>query len=119
MRKTACTLQGFPEGVKIRENKESCLGCAGGSWLHKLAVDPATVVVSVPRVYAAMECMMIVAYAAFHLTSLIDIRHITFLCYPRTCSGECEPLDPQNFARGAKFEHCRAFEYQQRRVLNL
>lgn len=73
----------------------------------------------VPRVYAAMECMMIVAYAAFHLTSLIDIRHITFLCYPRTCSGECEPLDPQNFARGAKFEHCRAFEYQQRRVLNL
>ncbi|KAK5983756.1 hypothetical protein GCK32_008741 [Trichostrongylus colubriformis] len=73
----------------------------------------------VSRVYAVMEYVIIAAYATFQLTSLIDIRHITFVCYPRTCSGECEPLDPQNFVRGAKYEHCRAFEYQQRRVLNL
>ncbi|KAL6727037.1 hypothetical protein Aduo_008952 [Ancylostoma duodenale] len=69
-----------------------------------------------PRIYAIMEYVMIASYGAFHLTSLIDIRHITFLCYPRTCSGECEPLEPENFAKGAKFEHCRAYEYQQRRA---
>ncbi|VDM78966.1 unnamed protein product [Strongylus vulgaris] len=72
-----------------------------------------------PRVYAFMEYVMITAYGAFHMTSLIDIRHISFMCYPRTCSGECEPLDPANFAKGSKFEHCRAYEYQQRRVRNL
>lgn len=44
-------------------------------------------------------------------------HHVPLL--PADVLGECEPLDPQNFARGAKFEHCRAFEYQQRRVLNL
>nr|CDJ92179.1 Protein F36H9.5 [Haemonchus contortus] len=71
-----------------------------------------------PRVYAVMEYVMIAAYSAFHLSSLIDIRHISFLCYPRTCSGECEPLDPKNFEKGAKFEHCRAFEYQQRQALH-
>ncbi|VDO07127.1 unnamed protein product [Haemonchus placei] len=71
-----------------------------------------------PRVYAIMEYVMIAAYSAFHLSSLIDIRHISFLCYPRTCSGECEPLDPKNFEKGAKFEHCRAFEYQQRQALH-
>ncbi|KAK5980822.1 hypothetical protein GCK32_011683 [Trichostrongylus colubriformis] len=68
-----------------------------------------------PRVYAIMEYVMIASYGAFHLSSLIDIRHISFLCYPRTCSGECEPLDPKNFEKGSKFEYCRAFEYQQRR----
>ncbi|XGW18039.1 hypothetical protein V3C99_002554 [Haemonchus contortus] len=73
----------------------------------------------VSRIYAIMEYAIIVAYAIFQLTSLIDIRHITLVCYPRTCSGECEPLDPQNFAPGGKFEYCRAFEYQQRRVHDL
>ncbi|WKX98156.1 hypothetical protein Q1695_013666 [Nippostrongylus brasiliensis] len=67
-----------------------------------------------PRVFAVMEYAMIASYGAFHLSSLIDIRHISFLCYPRTCSGECEPLNPDNFKKGAKFEYCRAFEYQQR-----
>ncbi|KIH56337.1 hypothetical protein ANCDUO_13482, partial [Ancylostoma duodenale] len=70
----------------------------------------------VPRIYAFMEYVMIVSYGIFHTTSLIDIRHISFMCYPRTCSGECEPLDPVNFAKDAKYEHCRAFEYQQRRT---
>ncbi|KAL6727040.1 hypothetical protein Aduo_008955 [Ancylostoma duodenale] len=69
-----------------------------------------------PRIYAFMEYVMIVSYGIFHTTSLIDIRHISFMCYPRTCSGECEPLDPVNFAKDAKYEHCRAFEYQQRRT---
>ncbi|CAJ0597683.1 unnamed protein product [Cylicocyclus nassatus] len=69
-----------------------------------------------PRIYAVFEYTMIISYGVFHMTSLIDIRHITFLCYPRTCSGECEPLDPQNFKKGAKYEHCRAYEYQQRRA---
>ncbi|KHJ77411.1 hypothetical protein OESDEN_22969 [Oesophagostomum dentatum] len=72
-----------------------------------------------PRVYAIMEYVMIASYGAFHMSSLIDIRHVSFMCYPRTCSGECEPLDPANFAKGSKFEYCRAFEYQQRLVRNL
>ncbi|KHJ82110.1 hypothetical protein OESDEN_18198, partial [Oesophagostomum dentatum] len=67
-----------------------------------------------PRLYAIMEYVMLGSYGVFHLTSLIDIRHLTFLCYPRTCSGECEPLDPRNFGKDAKYEHCRAYEYQQR-----
>ncbi|KAK6046978.1 hypothetical protein COOONC_15517 [Cooperia oncophora] len=73
----------------------------------------------VSRAYAVMEYVIVTVYTIFQMTALIDIRHITFICYPRTCSGECEPLDPKNFVKGAKFEHCRAFEYQQRRVLNL
>lgn len=68
---------------------------------------------AVPRVFAIMEYAMIISYGAFHLSSLIDVRHVSFLCYPRTCSGECEPLDPDNFAKGGKYEHCRAFEYNQ------
>ncbi|KJH46974.1 hypothetical protein DICVIV_06950 [Dictyocaulus viviparus] len=73
----------------------------------------------VTRMNAYTEYVMIIAYFFFHLTSLIDIRNIAFICYPRTCSGECEPLDPKNFVKHAKFEHCRAFEYQQRRVRHL
>ncbi|GMS89840.1 hypothetical protein PENTCL1PPCAC_12015, partial [Pristionchus entomophagus] len=63
-----------------------------------------------PRVYALIEYVLFVSYALFHLSWLIDIRDIVFLCYPRSCSGECELLDPLNFVRGAKHEHCRAFE---------
>lgn len=77
---------------------------------------PLTVSIPASRIFAFMEYVMIVSYGAFHMTSLIDIRHISFMCYPRTCSGECEPLDPFNFAKGSKFEHCRAYEYQQRRT---
>ncbi|GMR42840.1 hypothetical protein PMAYCL1PPCAC_13035 [Pristionchus mayeri] len=66
-----------------------------------------------PRVYAVMEYILLLSYALFHLSWLIDIRHLVFLCYPRSCSGECEPLDPLNFVRGAKNEHCRAFEERQ------
>ncbi|CAD6188143.1 unnamed protein product [Caenorhabditis auriculariae] len=73
----------------------------------------------VPEIFAMIEYAMIVAYGVFHLTSLIDVRQTSFICYPRTCGGECEPLDPRNFAKGAKFEHCRAFEFNQRRIMSL
>lgn len=28
--------------------------------------------------------------------------------YPRACSGECEPINPENFRKGGKFEYCRS-----------
>ncbi|GMT19893.1 hypothetical protein PFISCL1PPCAC_11190, partial [Pristionchus fissidentatus] len=67
----------------------------------------------IPRIYALIEYVLVAAYAVFHLSWLIDIRHLQFLCYPRSCSGECEPLDPANFVAGGKYEHCRAFEERQ------
>ncbi|CAI4230548.1 unnamed protein product [Auanema sp. JU1783] len=73
----------------------------------------------VPRAQALTEYVMIASYGLFHLTTLIDIRDVSFMCYPRTCSGECEPLHPDNFQKGGKFEHCRAYEYNQRRILNM
>uniref|UniRef100_A0A914HTG1 CWH43-like N-terminal domain-containing protein n=1 Tax=Globodera rostochiensis TaxID=31243 RepID=A0A914HTG1_GLORO len=63
---------------------------------------------------AMTEYIAIVAYAVFSLLQLVDIRNVRFICYPRSCSGECEPLRPDNFQPGAKFEHCRAFEWIQR-----
>ncbi|KAF8358945.1 hypothetical protein PRIPAC_93940 [Pristionchus pacificus] len=66
-----------------------------------------------PRIYAVLEYILVVSYALFHLSWLIDIRDLHFLCYPRSCSGECEPLEPTNYVRGAKYEHCRAFEERQ------
>ncbi|PIO60751.1 hypothetical protein TELCIR_17745, partial [Teladorsagia circumcincta] len=97
--------------IRVESLRDQCY------WQHSLPIM--RVYTDVSRIYAVMEYVIIVAYAVFQLTALIDIRHVTFVCYPRTCSGECEPLDPENFVPGAKFEHCRAFEYQQRRVLNL
>ncbi|CAI2347952.1 unnamed protein product [Caenorhabditis sp. 36 PRJEB53466] len=72
-----------------------------------------------PWLFAMMEYSIIVAYALFHLTFLVDIRHVSFVCFPRSSSGECEPIDPLNYRKGAKYEHCRAFEYNQRRIQSL
>lgn len=66
---------------------------------------------------AFTEYVMLTTYLLFQLTHLIDIRDIRFICYPRTCSGECEPLRPANFAVGGKYEHCRAYELRQRELL--
>ncbi|KAL3094606.1 hypothetical protein niasHT_023920 [Heterodera trifolii] len=63
---------------------------------------------------AITEYIALIAYAIFSLLQLVDIRYVRFICYPRTSSGECEPLRPENFEPGAKFEHCRAFEWIQR-----
>ncbi|CAD5217645.1 unnamed protein product [Bursaphelenchus okinawaensis] len=57
------------------------------------------------------------SYFVFHLTSLIDIRDIRFICYPRTGAGECETLKPENFKKGGKYEHCRSYELRQRQLL--
>ncbi|TKR64995.1 hypothetical protein L596_025459 [Steinernema carpocapsae] len=73
----------------------------------------------VPQWDAYNEYFMFVAYLCFHSTKLIDIRHIRFICFPRTCSGECEPVDPVNFAKGGKFEYCRSYELRQRQVLGI
>ncbi|VDN03563.1 unnamed protein product, partial [Thelazia callipaeda] len=62
----------------------------------------------VPAYQALFEYALIVSNAAFHLTAIIDTRNLRFLLYPRTCSGECEPLSPRNFQKGGKFEHCRS-----------
>uniref|UniRef100_A0A914XTD2 Uncharacterized protein n=1 Tax=Panagrolaimus superbus TaxID=310955 RepID=A0A914XTD2_9BILA len=71
----------------------------------------------VPQGQAIIEYIVISSYLIFHLTHLIDIRNIRFLCYPRTCSGECEPLKPENFQSGHKYECCRSYELRQRQVL--
>ncbi|KAI6240042.1 hypothetical protein M3Y99_00488300 [Aphelenchoides fujianensis] len=68
---------------------------------------------------AITEYIALGSYLIFHLTQLIDIRDIRFICYPRTCSGECEPLRPENFKPGGKYEHCRAFELRQRQLMGL
>ncbi|KAI6215459.1 hypothetical protein M3Y94_00387300 [Aphelenchoides besseyi] len=68
---------------------------------------------------AVTEYIALGSYFIFHLTQLIDIRDIRFICYPRTCSGECEPLKPENFQPNGKYEHCRAFELRQRQLMGL
>jgi len=63
----------------------------------------------------------------------VEIRDMRFICYPRSCSGECEPLRPENFiprkgdgsgsaeggkeSANVKYQHCRAFEYRQRQLI--
>ncbi|KAF7634238.1 hypothetical protein Mgra_00006315 [Meloidogyne graminicola] len=65
---------------------------------------------------AITEYIAIISYGLFSLLQLVDIRNVRFICYPRTCSGECEPLDPENFrAPNGKFQYCRAFEWVQRK----
>ena len=66
-----------------------------------------------------MEYLALLSYLFYHLTHLIDIRDIRFICYPRTCSGECEPLQPENFKPNNKYEFCRSFELRQRQLLGL
>lgn len=68
---------------------------------------------------AFTEYIALGSYLVFNLTHLIDIRDVRFICYPRTCSGECEPLKPENFKPGGKYEHCRAFELRQRQLRGL
>lgn len=68
---------------------------------------------------AFTEYIALGSYLIFHLTQLIDIRDIRFICYPRTSSGECEPLKPENFQSGGKYEHCRAYELRQRQLKGL
>ncbi|KAI1730882.1 frag1/DRAM/Sfk1 family domain-containing protein [Ditylenchus destructor] len=69
---------------------------------------------------AITEYVALVSYLAFHLTQLVDIRDVRFICYPRTSSGECEPLRPENFDRNrpdAKYYHSRAYELHQRQII--
>uniref|UniRef100_A0A1I7Y518 G_PROTEIN_RECEP_F1_2 domain-containing protein n=1 Tax=Steinernema glaseri TaxID=37863 RepID=A0A1I7Y518_9BILA len=73
----------------------------------------------VPEMEALNEYFMFLAYLLFHSSKLIDIRSVRFICFPRTCSGECEPVVPANFAKGGKFEHCRSYELRQRQLLGL
>ncbi|KAM3724806.1 Uncharacterized protein ACO02O_07922 [Dirofilaria immitis] len=62
----------------------------------------------VPLYQALFEYILIISNALFHLTTITDTRNISFLIYPRTCSGECEPMNPENFQKGGKFEYCRS-----------
>uniref|UniRef100_A0A7E4VVQ8 Transmembrane protein n=1 Tax=Panagrellus redivivus TaxID=6233 RepID=A0A7E4VVQ8_PANRE len=73
----------------------------------------------VPKGQAILEYIMVAAYLIFHLSSLVDIRFIRFICYPRTCSGECEPLKPENFSKNGKYEFCRSYELRQRQVMGI
>ncbi|KAI1709659.1 hypothetical protein DdX_11047 [Ditylenchus destructor] len=41
---------------------------------------------------AVTEYIAILSYLCFNLTHLIEMRDMRFICYPKTCSGECEPL---------------------------
>lgn len=68
---------------------------------------------------AFTEYIALGSYLIFHLTQLIDIRDVRFICYPRTSSGECEPLKPDNFKAEGKYEHCRAYELRQRQLMGL
>ncbi|ULT87639.1 hypothetical protein L3Y34_007062 [Caenorhabditis briggsae] len=72
----------------------------------------------IPRHFAIMEYSLFLAYITFHLLALKDLQGLQFICYPRSCSGECEPLDPQNYEKGEKYEHCRAYEHNQWRLKN-
>nr|CAD2156804.1 unnamed protein product [Meloidogyne enterolobii] len=67
---------------------------------------------------AITEYIAIFSYGFFSLLQLVDIRNVRFICYPRTCSGECEPLKAENFnAPGGKYQYCRAFEWVQTKDL--
>jgi hypothetical protein len=65
---------------------------------------------------AFAEYLALTSYFMFTLTQLIDIRDARAICYPRSSSGECEPLNPENFKVGGKYEHCRAYELRQRQL---
>uniref|UniRef100_A0A0N4UKV1 TLC domain-containing protein n=1 Tax=Dracunculus medinensis TaxID=318479 RepID=A0A0N4UKV1_DRAME len=46
------------------------------------------------------------AYKIFFFYYLLN-RNFRLLCHPLASSGECEPLKPENFQKGGKFEFCR------------
>ncbi|CAJ0941471.1 unnamed protein product, partial [Mesorhabditis belari] len=86
---------------------------------HQVAIRFPVCHSHLPRTVAYMEYACVVSYLLFHLSQWLDIRQMNFLVYPRTCSGECEPLDPKNFEKGARYEYCRSWEYRQRQLLGL
>ncbi|VDO80513.1 unnamed protein product [Onchocerca flexuosa] len=61
-----------------------------------------------PPYQAICEYILIISNLSFHLTTISDTRNLSFLMYPRMCSGECEPMNPANFQKGGKFEYCRS-----------
>ncbi|CAG9531211.1 unnamed protein product [Cercopithifilaria johnstoni] len=75
---------------------------------HNIFIDSPACHYYVPPYYALCEYILIISNALFHLTLISDTRNMRFLMYPRTCSGECEPINPENFQKGGKFEYCRS-----------
>ncbi|VDM13120.1 unnamed protein product [Wuchereria bancrofti] len=75
---------------------------------HNTFIDSPACHYYVPPYQALCEYILIISNALFHLTMITDTRNFRFLIYPRTCSGECEPVNPENFRKGGKFEHCRS-----------
>uniref|UniRef100_A0A0N5AF00 Frag1/DRAM/Sfk1 n=1 Tax=Syphacia muris TaxID=451379 RepID=A0A0N5AF00_9BILA len=51
----------------------------------------------IPSYSALCEYVVFIAVTVFHTTALIDNRDLRIVCYPRTASGECEPLHPPNY----------------------
>lgn len=47
-------------------------------------------------------------YCCRHFLTAINFQCFRFLMYPRTCSGECEPVYPENFRKNGKFKYCRS-----------
>uniref|UniRef100_A0A0R3RN77 G_PROTEIN_RECEP_F1_2 domain-containing protein n=1 Tax=Elaeophora elaphi TaxID=1147741 RepID=A0A0R3RN77_9BILA len=75
---------------------------------HNTFIDSPACHYYVPPYHALCEYILIVSNASFHLTMIMDTRNLRFFMYPRTCSGECEPINPEKFQKGGKFEHCRS-----------
>uniref|UniRef100_A0A0N5A270 Post-GPI attachment to proteins factor 3 n=1 Tax=Parastrongyloides trichosuri TaxID=131310 RepID=A0A0N5A270_PARTI len=71
----------------------------------------------VPYEIGINEYIALTAYIIYHFSHVTEIRNLRFICYPRTSSGECEPIREENFAKGGKYEYCRSFELRQRQIL--
>uniref|UniRef100_A0A0K0ECE4 Post-GPI attachment to proteins factor 3 n=1 Tax=Strongyloides stercoralis TaxID=6248 RepID=A0A0K0ECE4_STRER len=70
----------------------------------------------VPYEIAISEYIALGGYVLYHFIHITQIRNIRFICYPRTSSGECEPICSENFIKGGKYEHCRSYELRQRQL---
>uniref|UniRef100_A0A0K0G0G6 Acyl_transf_3 domain-containing protein n=1 Tax=Strongyloides venezuelensis TaxID=75913 RepID=A0A0K0G0G6_STRVS len=70
----------------------------------------------VPYEIAVSEYIAIGGYVLYHFSHVTEIRNIRFICFPRTSSGECEPICSENFSKGGKYEYCRSFELRQRHI---
>ncbi|KAL4001797.1 putative integral membrane protein [Acanthocheilonema viteae] len=75
---------------------------------HNIFIDSPTCHYYVPPYHALCEYILIISNALFHLTMITDTRNLRFLMCPRACSGECEPMNSENFRKGGKFEYCRS-----------
>uniref|UniRef100_A0AC35TP50 Post-GPI attachment to proteins factor 2-like n=1 Tax=Rhabditophanes sp. KR3021 TaxID=114890 RepID=A0AC35TP50_9BILA len=73
----------------------------------------------VPFHVAFSEYMVFIAYITYHASHITEIRHVRFQCYPRTSSGECEPIRQENFAKDGRYAHCRSYELRQRQLKNI